>query len=136
MSPTVVRETLAAAKPVGKAEVHEHILLDLWVDDLQWLEKFEPMQVLLRAAVGEEALVVIQEHYHQFEPSGYTGYLLLAQSHISVHSWVEERLLTLDILACAPGASQRVADRLIERIQPRDFKRVPVWRGEDRRVVK
>lgn len=113
----------------------EHILLDLKVEDLHWLERYEPMRDLLCELLEREpALVVVGEHFHQFEPAGYTGYLLLAQSHVSVHSWVDDRLITLDILACAPGASQRVADTLIERIRPHTERRVVVRRGEENRA--
>ena len=114
----------------------DHILLDLHVTEPLWLERFEPMQALLHDLLSREtdSLQVVGERFHQFQPHGYTGYVLLAQSHISVHSWVDERLLTMDILACAPGVSERVADWLIDRIQPQRERRVLVRRGEDDRA--
>lgn len=113
----------------------DHVILDLTVEDPRWLERFEPMRELLHEIVGTERLKVIGERFHQFQPSGYTGYLLLAQSHVSVHSWVEDRMVTLDVLCCVSGASRRVADTLIGRLQPAKERRVVIRRGEDNCAV-
>jgi len=45
-------------------------------------------------------LTIIEAKYHYFEPQGLTGFLLLKESHLSLHTWPEENLAVFDILSC------------------------------------
>lgn len=45
---------------------------------------------------------VLQSHIHRFEPTGVTAFLLLAESHCSLHTWPEERAAELDVFTCGP----------------------------------
>ena len=45
-------------------------------------------------------LKVVANAFHQFSPFGFTGVYVLAESHLSVHTFVEERKLALDLYTC------------------------------------
>ncbi|MBC5784589.1 polyamine aminopropyltransferase [Ramlibacter sp. USB13] len=60
---------------------------------------------LCRHATREAGLTVVGEHWHKFpsyqgEPGGVTGMLLLAESHLAVHTWPERAGVTLDVYVC------------------------------------
>ena len=68
-----------------------HIIADFSGCPRQPLTKAEEGLGLLRQAVIEAGLQAVQYGSHQFEPEGYTAYALLAESHISIHTWPEMR---------------------------------------------
>jgi S-adenosylmethionine decarboxylase len=77
----------------------KHLLLDLYqathLSDKRVIE-----QALLEAADACNAKV-LQKNFHSFgEEQGITGMLLLAESHISIHTWPESQFAAVDIFMC------------------------------------
>lgn len=83
--------------------------------------------------VEEEAkkwgAIVLREHRHCFEPQGMTGFLLLGQSHVSVHTWPEHKMAAWDMYVCHEGIEGR---KMIEGVKRKIEEEwgVKVW--EDR----
>lgn len=63
------------------------------------------MRGLLLDISSRLELRVLGEKFHQFEPSGVTGVLLLSESHIAVHSWPENNYAIVELLTCKPFAA-------------------------------
>jgi len=76
-----------------------HLIIDLWeADDLADPEHID--QVLREAAQATGA-TILHGHFHHFGPnSGVSGVLVLAESHVSIHTWPERRYAALDIFVC------------------------------------
>jgi len=81
------------------------------------------------AAVSEAGLGAVAEHFHRFtpavegEPSGITGVVLLAESHLAVHTWPERGVVTLDVFVCNllgdnARAAQGLLDALVQGFAP------------------
>lgn len=65
----------------------------------------------------EEGLTVVGSTYHQFEPQGATFALLLAESHLSVHTWPEHNSIAFDLYVCNHSRDNYpVARAVYERI--------------------
>lgn len=68
----------------------------------------EALAVLCRAAVTKAGLSGVAELFHRFSPddeqSGITGVVLLAESHLAIHTWPELGGVTLDVYVCNYGA--------------------------------
>ena len=62
--------------------------------DAQLLEK------ACKEAVKKSGLTEVNCLFHQFPNSGVTGVVLLAESHLSIHTWPENNYLNLDIFVC------------------------------------
>lgn len=78
----------------------------------------DPVKVeqVLRAAADAARVRVVGLSLHHFGPQqGVTGVALLAESHISVHTWPEEGVAAIDIFVCGPHADAWSALRVIER---------------------
>src|SRR5947208_765663 len=69
--------------------INRHVLYDVWVEDRTLLATVEPLQDLLCWAAKSGGATVLHSHFHQFDPHGVTGFILLAESHISIHTWVD-----------------------------------------------
>ncbi len=76
-----------------------HLLIDLWratrLDDLDLVE------ATLREAAGAVGATLLHVHVHRFTPNrGVSGIAVLAESHISIHTWPESGYAALDIFVC------------------------------------
>ena len=82
------------------------------------LRYVEPLWTVLRNAVAESGAVLLSEQVHQFAPHGFTGVVLLAQSHVSLHTWVEQGLLFLDVQSCGEMQPDSIVERLQVYLRP------------------
>lgn len=77
-----------------------HLLVDLW--EAQGLQNCGGIESALRQAAIAAGATVLHGHFHTFTPSGgVTGVLLLAESHISIHTWPERQFAAIDLFMCA-----------------------------------
>jgi len=55
---------------------------------------------MCRQAVDESGLTIVGDSFFQFEPQGVTGTVLLAESHLAIHTWPESGFVTVDVYVC------------------------------------
>ena len=111
--------------------INRHVLYDAWVDDRSLLATVEPMKDLLCEAAEAGGATLLHEYFHQFSPHGVTGFLLLAESHISVHTWVDEGFAAFDIFTCGNMDTDRVLEVIRAGINPRHASVRRIVRGGD-----
>ena len=86
-------------------------------------------------AVREAALQPVGELFHTFPAAGgVTGVVLLAESHLAVHTWPELQAVTLDVYVCNFGAdnthkAHRLLDALLAAFKPAQVERHAIERG-------
>ena len=85
--------------------------------------------------VRESGLTVMDSTFHQFEGSGFTGTVVLAESHIAIHTWPERQGLTVDVYVCNYSAdnstkAKDLFDRVIAHFQPTEAATHAIDRGE------
>ena len=99
-----------AHRPAGS-----HLLADLYGVDPARLVETGDIDALLRAAALAAGARILHSHFHSFGVAqGVTGVVLLAESHISIHTWPEYGFAAADIFMCGDAAPQLALD-LIER---------------------
>lgn len=96
-----------------------HLLIDLWgatnLDDIELVE-----EALRRSAI-EGGATILHCHLHHFQPNGgISGVLVLAESHISIHSWPERGYAALDVFMCGDCDPYKAVPVLKEAFKP-DF---------------
>jgi S-adenosylmethionine decarboxylase proenzyme len=103
-------------------------------------------QICIRASEAA-GLTVLGEHFYQFggfdasQAGGATGALVLAESHLAIHTWPERGGATLDIYVCnVSGDNSAKAEalyaELVSVIRPGDIMVERVWRGKDLPVAR
>ena len=76
-----------------------HLLLDCW--QAKNLDNIEHIETALRAAVDDCGATLLHIHLHHFTPNGgVSGVAVLAESHISIHTWPERDYAALDVFMC------------------------------------
>jgi S-adenosylmethionine decarboxylase len=72
------------------------------------------LRTLCLQAVAEAGLQAVGELFHRFPaPGGITGVVLLAESHLAVHTWPELGAVTLDVYVCNVGADNSARARAL-----------------------
>lgn len=78
----------------------EHYIFDLSNCNRQLLLDSEKVYSLFAKAVRESGLTVADEGFYKFSPHGFTCFLLLAESHASLHAWPEYGYCAVDLFTC------------------------------------
>ena len=93
-------ETPSSTGPVPQDMVGKHCILELYDCDSSKLDD----EVFLRSAITQAAeragATLLNLITHQFQPQGVTGLALLAESHISIHTWPEAGYAAVDVFTC------------------------------------
>ena len=79
----------------------------------------DALRLLCLQAVASSGLRAVGELFHRFpEPGGVTGVVLLAESHLAVHTWPELGAVTLDVYVCnLHGDHSAQAEALMARLE-------------------
>ena len=97
--------------------VGKHILIDIKNVDSNKLNLVDDMKLFLNKLVEELKLNVVGECSYQFEkfnaPYGATLVYLLSESHLSVHTFVDEGKITLDLFTCDVSLEDRNIKKII-----------------------
>ena len=111
-------------RPRPPTRIGQHHIVELhgcdpdrlrYVDDLR--------EVLLRAAARASATVV-GFAFHQFLPDGASGVLLIAESHVSMHTWPEHGYMAMDVFTCGDEMDPEIAIRVVKEGVDADHVRV------------
>ncbi len=106
-----------------------HVLGSLKGCSKELLEEVLIVKSLLNKVVVDSNLNKVGEVFHQFKPYGVTGVILLAESHISVHTWPESGLIAFDIFTCGnEGDAEKAFDNLVKEFKPKDVDKQVVKR--------
>jgi S-adenosylmethionine decarboxylase len=88
-----------------------------------------------REACQAAKLTPVAEAFHQFPGAGATGAIVLAESHLAIHTWPELNAVTLDLYVCNFSQNNRAAAEtaytsLLMLFRPRHVERRDITRGE------
>lgn len=76
-----------------------HLIIDLY--QAERLDDIAHIEAALRDCVDAASATLLHVHLHRFEPNGgVSGVAVLAESHISIHSWPEHGYAALDVFMC------------------------------------
>ncbi|MGE0332216.1 MAG: adenosylmethionine decarboxylase [Ramlibacter sp.] len=119
-----------------------HLTADLYQCrcDAAWLTDATRLGAWCVQAVQAAGLQPVNQLFHTFAatprgPGGVTATVLLAESHLCVHTWPEERAVTLDVYVCNFGAdhsakARALMDALVDRFAPEWTEQRSLDRGD------
>lgn len=106
------------ARSEGLIHAGTHLLIDFW--DASRLDDVACIERTLRDAVAACRARLLHIHIHQFsENDGVSGVAVLAESHMSVHTWPELRYAAFDVFMCGECDPRRAIPVLRRSFLPR-----------------
>ena len=107
-------------REMNKMNVGRHLLGNLHGCPVGLLETVAPIKEIMHRTVLEAELTSVGEIFHQYEPVGVTGVILISDSHFSIHTWPEYELAAVDIFSCSEeGDPERAFDILCKYLSPK-----------------
>ena len=95
----------------------KHLLLELYKCDYEKLNDESFLRCALNRAAKLAKATVLNMMSNKFDPQGVTAIALLAESHISIHTWPESNYSAVDIFTCGQNMSPELASQyLIESL--------------------
>lgn len=90
-----------------------HALLDLYGCDPQVLNDKDRLRDLLRQTAVDLECTVVQEVFHTFAPHGVSGVVVIAESHLAIHTWPEHGFAAVDLFTCSDATELASLARLL-----------------------
>jgi S-adenosylmethionine decarboxylase len=107
-----------------------HLIIELY--GAQHLADIGHIDRALRAAVEAAGATLLHIHLHHFEPNGgVSGVAVLAESHISIHSWPECGYAALDVFMCGEAEPEKCVPVLEEAFSAKRIEVDTLLRGKD-----
>lgn len=88
-------------------------MLELFDCDVGVINSIECVKEILVEAARRARTTIVDVVFHEFNPHGVTGVIIIAESHISVHTWPEHRYAAVDAFTCGDNAMPEIAAQYI-----------------------
>jgi S-adenosylmethionine decarboxylase len=107
-----------------------HLLLELFDCDPDAITNLEAVKSALVEAARRAQATIVDVVFHEFNPFGISGVVVIAESHLSIHTWPEYRYAAVDIFSCGDTLQPEVAaDYLVKEFGAEKTSVVDVQRG-------
>ncbi len=93
-----------------------HTLLDFYGCDPKRLERARSVRALVCAAVRQGGGRIVKAVFHNFNPFGVSGVVVITQSHVTIHTWPEHGYAAVDIFSCSTKLDQAGIRRHLLRL--------------------
>lgn len=109
-------------------QVGTHLVVDFWYGKI--IDSEKTIKEILIEAAEKANNKLLDLGIHKFEPQGITGFALLAESHISIHTWPDKYYIAIDIFTCGNHSTpQETLKFLKKRLNPKKIQVQEIKRG-------
>jgi S-adenosylmethionine decarboxylase len=108
----------------------KHLLIELRDCNSSILMNLKEVTDAMVSAAKESKATIVDVSFHEFNPFGISGMVVIAESHLSIHTWPEYNYAAVDIFTCGDVIKPEIAaDYLIERFECKNPSVVEMKRG-------
>lgn len=100
----------------------KHYLLNLYGCTFELLDDLEFLVETLKSAAFLCEATLLNVASHKFDPYGVTVVLMLAESHISIHTWPDEGTAACDVYTCSKTNPKIGCDFIVNKLAPSRYK--------------
>ncbi len=107
-----------------------HLLIELRECNPEILKSLEKVRSAMVSAAKEAKATVIDISFREFNPFGISGIVVIAESHLTIHTWPEYGYAAVDIFTCGDVIKPEIATSyLIKRLECKNPSVVEIKRG-------
>ncbi len=92
-----------------KLSLGKHLLVEFYNCDAEILKNVDQVEQLMNQAADACGATIVQSSFHQFEPWGVSGVVVISESHLAIHTWPEYRYASVDLFTCGDTVDPMVA---------------------------
>ena len=107
-----------------------HILTEYYGCDIHTLNNLELLENYMREAVIKSGATIIDSIFHQFNPHGVSGVIVIAESHMALHTWPEYGYAAVDFFTCGDRVDPwKAFDYINKKLRPTNHSSKELKRG-------
>jgi S-adenosylmethionine decarboxylase len=111
-----------------------HILCELSGCDPNVLSDVEGVEQILKTAAQRANATILTTAFHRFEPHGVSGVVVIAESHLSIHTWPETGYAAMDFYTCGHATDPWAAcEYAAKMLRAKTMRTTEVKRGVEAR---
>jgi S-adenosylmethionine decarboxylase len=115
---------------IGLHSLGRHLLLELHDCSPEILTSLDVVKSAMVEAAKRAEATIIDVVFHEFNPFGISGVVVIAESHLSIHTWPEHRYAAVDIFSCGDSLKPgEAASYLVDAFHAGRASCVEVKRG-------
>ena len=100
-------------KPVS---LGRHLLIEYYGCDLDVINSKDKIREALLEAARRANATIITDVFHTFNPHGISGVVVIAESHVAIHTWPEHRCASVDIFSCSNKMNPEVIEGFLKDV--------------------
>lgn len=106
-----------------------HLLIELWSCNRQKLDNLDYLESIMSQAAEAAGATVLRTAFQDFNPQGVSGVVVIAESHLTIHTWPEYGYAAVDVFTCGQKVDPWKAAGFLRQeleagqVQVRDFLR-------------
>ncbi len=107
-----------------------HLLVELQDCDKEALNDLGFLREAMLTAAIDCGAEVLGDSFHRFSPQGVSGVVIIAESHLSIHTWPEHGYAAVDIFTCGTTVRpEKAAEVLVEKLGSQNHSLKEIQRG-------
>ncbi len=106
-----------------------HIIVEASGCDPEVISDPKKIERIFKDAARHAKMTVKASYFFKFMPTGVSGAVIIAESHISIHTWPELGYAALDVYTCGDSDPEKAVDYILERIGAKHAHVSEVRRG-------
>ena len=91
-----------------------HILAEFFNCDREILNKSSEVELCMKKAALDSGATIVSSVFHTFNPHGVSGVVVIAESHLAIHTWPEYGYAALDVFTCGHLVDPKTAIHSIQ----------------------
>ncbi len=108
-----------------------HVLVEFYGCDSEALNNKEKLEEVMQEAAVESGATVVSSVFHLFNPHGVSGVVVIAESHLTIHTWPEYGYAAVDLFTCGDSVDPWIAfERMKEYLQAEQMFTMEIKRGQ------
>jgi len=92
-----------------------HFMVELYGCDSKTIGDVDAIEKIMIAAATKSKARIIDKKFHTFSPHGVSGTVIIAESHLVIHTWPEHGYCAVDIFTCGDAIDNAAALKVLEK---------------------
>ncbi|RDW20306.1 S-adenosylmethionine decarboxylase proenzyme [Oceanobacillus arenosus] len=112
-----------------------HVLIEYYGCSKEIIENNELIEQYMREAADYSGATIVESVFHHFNPYGVSGAVIIAESHLTIHTWPEYDFASVDVYTCGDSVNPwKAANYLSEKLQAKKTESFEIPRGMADRI--
>jgi S-adenosylmethionine decarboxylase len=108
----------------------KHLIAEFTNCDMTILNDLEQLEEFMKESIRRSGATIVKSSFHRYNPQGVSGVVVIAESHISIHTWPEYGYAAVDFFTCGESVDPYIAyEYMKEKLNSKEAHVAEIKRG-------